>query len=178
MKLLARIEKSYTFWFLLIISGVFFILRLPSLFEPYWYGDEGIYQAVAMLLNSGADLYSGAWENKPPFLLIIYALLNSDQFLLRAASLIFGLVSIWLFYFISRKLFSNSKYASIVPTIIYAAVFGTRIIEGNIANAENFMILPILAAAALVISGETLKKSGQVIAYFSAGLLLEFCVSY
>ena len=69
MKLLARLEKSHSFWFLLIISSLFFLLRLPSLFEPYWYGDEGIYQAVAMLVNNGAHLYSGAWENKPPLLI-------------------------------------------------------------------------------------------------------------
>lgn len=174
MKLLSRIEKSYTFWSLLIISGVFFILRLPSLFEPYWYGDEGIYQAVAMLVKNGAPLYSGAWENKPPLLLIIYALLNSDQFLIRGLSLIFGLVSIWFFYFVAKKLFPSSKYASIVSTAVYAVVFGTRIIEGNIANAENFMLLPILAAAALVLYGKGFKKSRQMISYFSAGLLLSF----
>lgn len=174
MKLLKRIERSYSFWFLLIISGVFFILRLPSLFEPYWYGDEGIYQAVAMLVNSGADLYSGAWENKPPLLIVLYALFNSDQFLLRSLSLIFGLISIWFFYFVAKKLFSGSKYASVVSTSIYAIIFGTRLIEGNVANAENFMLLPILVAALLIISAESFKKSRQILAYFSAGLLLSF----
>jgi len=174
MKLLTRLEKSFSFWFLLIISVIFVLLRIPSLFEPYWYGDEGIYQAVAMLLNSGADLYSGAWENKPPFLLIIYALLESDQFLIRSLSLFFGLISIWFFYLITKKLFPHSRFACIVPTIIYTLIFGTRIIEGNIANAENFMLLPILASAFLILSADNLKKYKKVISYFSAGLLLSF----
>lgn len=174
MKLLARLEKSFSFWFLLIVSILFILLRLPSLFEPYWYADEGIYQAVAILINNGADLYSGAWENKPPFLLIIYALFNSDQFMIRSLSLIFGLLSILFFYLISKKLFPNSKYASIIPTIIYTLIFGTRIIEGNIANAENFMLLPILTSAFLILSSDYFKKTKQVISYFSAGLILSF----
>jgi len=174
MNLLKRNEKSYSFWFLFLTSIFFLLLRIPSLFEPYWYGDEGVYQAVAILINSGADLYSGAWENKPPLLLIIYALLNSDQFLIRSLSLIFGIVSIWFFFFISKKLFIRSKYAPFVSTLFYSLVFGTRIIEGNIANAENFMILPILIGAFLVLSGENLKKSRQALTYFSAGLLLSF----
>ena len=80
----------------------------------------------------------------------------------------------WFFYFLSKRLFTNSKYASLVSTTIYSIVFGTRIIEGNIANAENFMLLPILAAAFLIFSSENLKKSKQIISYFSAGLLLSF----
>lgn len=172
MKLLTRLEKSFSFWFLLIISVVFFLLRLPSLFEPYWYGDEGIYQAVGMLIRSGESLYSGAWDNKPPLLLLFYALFNSDQFIIRGISLIFGLISIWFFYFLAKKLFPVSKSAVIIPTIIYVLVFGTRLIEGNIANSENFMILPILAAVYLIFSAEMLKKSRELLVYFSSGILM------
>lgn len=174
MKTLKKYEKSRSFWFLLIISSIFFLLRLPSLFEPYWYADEGIYQAVAILVNSGQDLYSGAWENKPPFLIIIYALLDSDQFLLRTLSLLFGLVSVWFFYFVAKKLFSNSFQAVVVSTTIYAIVFGTWIIEGNIANAENYMLLPILIGGFIILTENFKSKTRQIISFFSAGFLLSF----
>ena len=105
MKLIAHLEKSKSIWFLLFISFAFFLLRWPSLFEPYWYGDEGIYQAVGLLIRSGAPLYSGAWDNKPPLLYLLYALFNSDQFLIRFVSLIFGIVSIWVFYLLAKRLF-------------------------------------------------------------------------
>ncbi len=172
MKFLSRIEKSFSFWFLLLISVIFTILRFPSLYEPNWYGDEGVYQAIGVLINNGASLYSGAWDNKPPLLLVLYAVLNSDQFIIRATSLIFGLISVWIFYFLSRKLFSKDKYSSVLSTTIYTLIFGSILIEGNIANAENFMLLPILLGAYLVITGESFKKVWHFKTYLFAGFLI------
>src|SRR3990167_94421 len=118
MKLIKRLEKSASFWFFLTISVVFFFLRWPSLYEPYWYGDEGIYQAVGMLINSGAPLYSGAWDNKPPLLYVLYAVFASDQFLIRIVSLFFGLASVWMFYLTAKKLFAKSTISVLVSTSI------------------------------------------------------------
>jgi hypothetical protein len=172
MKRIARLEKNKSFWFLLFISFIFFILRWPSLFEPYWYGDEGIYQAVGMLINDGQKLYSGAWDNKPPLLYVLYAIFNSDQFIVRIVSLIFGLLSVWVFYLLSDKLFSKSKKAAYVSTSIFAVLFGTKILEGNIANAENFMLLPIITSAYLVVSTDFIKKILIHRYTFIAGLVL------
>ena len=172
MKTVIRLEKSKNFWFLIFISFAFFILRLPSLYEPYWYGDEGIYQAVGMLLRNGESLYSGAWENKPPLLLGLYALFNSDQFILRGLSLIFGLVSLWFIFLTSKTLFTTSKYAPAAATAAFAFIFGTRLIEGNIANAENFMILPIMVSAYLIVSADLWKKLWRIKTYAAAGLIL------
>ena len=172
MKLIARLEKSSSFWFLLFISFIFFLLRWPSLFEPYWYGDEGVYQAVGMLLRNGASLYSGAWDNKPPLLYLLYALFNSDQFVIRTVSLIFGLASVWVFYLIARRLFAKSEKSVVIATSFYVVMFGTRIIEGNIANAENFMLLPILISSYFVISTDFVKKIWINRISFLAGLIL------
>ncbi|MEK9176526.1 MAG: glycosyltransferase family 39 protein [Patescibacteria group bacterium] len=172
MKLIAHLEKSKSIWFLLFISFAFFLLRWPSLFEPYWYGDEGIYQAVGLLIRSGAPLYSGAWDNKPPLLYLLYALFNSDQFLIRFVSLIFGIVSIWVFYLLAKRLFHNSNKIAIATTTIYSFGFGTRMVEGNIANAENFMILPILVSAYFVFATDYFKRIWQYKTYFLAGLIL------
>ncbi len=172
MKLFSRLEKSRSFWFLLIISVVFFFLRWPSLFEPYWYGDEGIYQAVGMLINDGAKLYSGAWDNKPPLLYVLYALFNSDQYALRILSLFFGLFSVWAFYFVVKRILPKSKYAAFISTSLYAFAFGTRLIEGNIANAENFMLLPILASAYIIVSGDYIKKAWHFRFHLLSGFLM------
>ncbi len=174
MKLLARLEKSPSFWFLFFSSLIFIVLRIPSLFEPYWYGDEGVYQAVGMLINSGEKLYIGAWDNKPPLLLALYALFNSDQFSLRLISLIFGVVSIWFFYFISKKLLSSNRYAPFISTLIYTVLFGTIIIEGNIANAENFMLLPILIGAFLILYEDPIKRLAAFKTFMLAGFSISF----
>lgn len=146
MKLLIRLEKNKSFWFLLLISFIFFLLRLPSLIEPNWYGDEGIYQVIGMAVNSGSILYSGIWDNKPPLLYLTHALFNGDQFGVRLTSLFVGLFSVWGFFYLSKKLFEKIKI-TIITTTFFAVFFAIPLIEGNIANAENFMLLPIIVAA-------------------------------
>lgn len=164
MRILTRLEGSKEFWFILFTSFLFFILRFPSLFEPLWYGDEGIYQVIGSSLNNGKLLYKEVFDNKPPLLYWLYAILHSDQFLIRLASLIFGVISIVIFFSLSKKLFENNKNnIHYVTTLIFAILYGLPILEGNIANAENFMLLPILVSSFFIVSQ---KK------FFIAGLLL------
>lgn len=139
------------FWLLLITSFLFFLLRFPSLFEPYWYGDEGIYEVLGFGMRNGRLLYRDIWDNKPPLLYVVYALFNGDQFWVKLASLIVGVCTVIAFYFLAKKLFSPQKnYAVQISTILFAVLFGLPLIEGNIANAENFMLLPIIAAATII----------------------------
>ncbi len=146
--LAAFIEDNFTkrdTIFLSLVSLLFVLLRLPSLFEPYWYGDEGIYEVIGIALRQGRVLYSQIWDNKPPVLYLIYALFNGDLFYVKLASLIVGFASVVVFFLVAKKLFKN--FISIfVSTMIFALGFGLPIIEGNIANAENFIILPIITA--------------------------------
>src|SRR3989344_2360267 len=177
MKIFAQFQKAKDFWFLLTASFIFFILRLPSLFEPYWYGDEGIYQVLGMAMRQGRLLYRDIWDNKPPLLYIIYSFFSSDQFLVRLASLIVGILSIIVFFLLAKKLFKNSlsRYFS---TAFFSVFFGLPIIEGNIANAENFMILPITLAGFLIFNlVQKLKNSDKIAIskikiFFVSGFLL------
>lgn len=169
MKLLQNLERSKGFWFIFIICVFFFLLRFPSLFEPYWYGDEGVYHVLGDAINNGRSLYSEAWDNKPPLLHIIYSILNSDQFLVRSLSLVFGLLSVIVFYILSSRLFQNIK-ASYISTILFSILFGLPILEGNIANTENFMLLPILVSAFFVYKSTNEKRNDSLI--FLGGLVL------
>ncbi len=54
--------------FLLIIILLMILLRIPSLFEPYWYGDEGIYLTLGQAIRKGLLLYRDIHDNKPPLL--------------------------------------------------------------------------------------------------------------
>src|SRR3989344_43024 len=172
MKILKGLEGSRQFWFVIFTSFLFFILRFPSLFEPLWYGDEGIYQVVGTSLNHGKLLYAQIFDNKPPLLYWLYAILQSDQFTIRLASLIFGVLAVIMFFFLSKKLFENAKKnnnIAFLTTFIFAILFGLPILEGNIANAENFMLLPIIAAALLI---SNLKNQISDLKLFITGLLL------
>ncbi|MBI4096370.1 MAG: glycosyltransferase family 39 protein, partial [Candidatus Levybacteria bacterium] len=149
-KILKGLERSKEFWFAILTLFLFFILRLPSLFEPLWYGDEGIYQTIGSSLNHGKLLYSEVFDNKPPLLYWLYSFLRSDQFSVRLASLMFGALSVGAFFLLSRRLFKGKNSASCLATLVFAILFGLPTLEGNIANAENFMLLPILVAAFII----------------------------
>jgi len=176
MKILKGLEGNKQFWFVIFTAFLFFILRLPSLFEPLWYGDEGIYQVIGTSLNHGKLLYSEIFDNKPPLLYWLYSILRSDQFTVRLTSAIFGVLSVGVFFLLSKKLFENEKKNNILylTTFVFALLFGLPVLEGNIANAENFMLLPILAAALLISNlkfnpGQNQRTNVKL---FTAGVLL------
>lgn len=172
MKILAKLEKSIGCWFLIAISIVFFFLRFPSLFEPNWYGDEGIYQTLGIGMNAGRLLYEGVFDNKPPLLYFLYSLVSSDQFSIRLLSVLAGILAITAFYFLAKKLFENRK-AVLLSTSFFAVMFGVPLIEGNIANAENFMLFPNILGAIFVLKSlesKTQEKKDKFLFY--AGLIL------
>lgn len=188
MKILKRLEKNINCWFLILALTIFFLLRLPSIFEPYWYGDEGIYQVIGMALDKGKLLYRDIWDNKPPFLYLLYAIFGSDQQIIRFVSIIFGLLSVVIFFILSQRLLKNKK-SVFVSTLFFTVIFGLPVIEGNIANAENFMILFILLSAYFVFAKKKLFLSGIILALaflfkivaifdFSAFLLFLFFVQH
>ena len=178
MKFLAKAEKSRNFWFLLIASFIFFLLRFPSLFEPYWYGDEGIYQVLGMAIRNGRLLYRDIWDNKPPLLYILYSFFNSDQFWLRLVSVVFGILALIAFYALCKKLFSqrqNGGKIAIFSTSIFGLLFALPLVEGNIANAENFMLFFIILAGFLIFSEkEKLKNNILALSGFLLGIAFLF----
>lgn len=176
MRFFNILEKSRDFYFLICTSFLFFLLRLPSLFEPHWYGDEGIYQVIGIAIGQGRLLYRDIWDNKPPLLYLLYALFNSDQFTLRLISLIFGILAVITFFFLAKKLFSN-KLPVYFSTLFFAVFFGLPLLEGNIANSENFMLFPILLSALIILQCSTYKNKNEFkyhSSVFAAGLVLSF----
>jgi hypothetical protein len=172
MKFLAKLEKSREIWFLITASLIFFFLRFPSLFEPNWYGDEGIYQTLGIGIKAGRLLYRDIFDNKPPLLYLLYSFVSSDQFMIRLLSLIFGLISVSVFFYLCKRLFQNTK-ASFVATTAFAALFGLPLIEGNIANAENFMLLLNISAGYLILKSlDTKILNTRYLILFFAGLVL------
>ena len=156
--------------FISVVVLIFSLLRLPSVIEPYWYGDEGIYEVLAQAMNQGRGLYSGIWDNKPPLLYIIYAIFNGDQFYAKLLSLIFGALSVVVLFFLAQKLFLK-KLSVYVSTAFFALLFGLPVLEGNIANAENFMLLPVILSFYLMVINKDKKKMFYAV---SCGILLSF----
>lgn len=167
------------------------LLKLPSLFEPYHYGDEGIYQVIGQVVHHGGFLYRDIWDNKPPLLYLLYAFFNGDQFWIRLASLIFALLVTTTFYFLTQEIFSKRSKIPFLTTLLFGILLSLPLLEGNIANAENFMLFPIILAFYLTfknfprISNQTLLVSGfllslaflfKVVAVFDFSALFLFLV--
>jgi len=172
MKLLRNIFATHESRFLLLVLLAFFLMRLPSLFEPLWYGDEGIYQVLGRAMMNGRILYSGIWDNKPPLLYLIYGLVNADQFIIRLLSYFLGAISVYGVFLLSREFFSQNWIRNLT-TALFAILFAIPATEANIGNAENFFLVFLICSALIIVRSTRIesreKKRKQL---FFAGLLL------
>lgn len=137
MKIATYLSKNR---FLLIGILLLIFLRIPSLFEPMWYVDEGMYATISRHLNNGYNLYTEIYDHKPPLLFYIYALLGEDQILFKARllNILLGIISIIGIFAFAKKYFSPRVAKT--AFLLSAVLLGSPIIEGNIANAENFFL--------------------------------------
>lgn len=143
-------------------------LKIPSLFEPNHYGDEGIYQTIGQALSRGALLYRDIWDNKPPLLYLVYSFFDGEQFLVRLFSLIVGILTIVVFYLLAQEVLKRPKI-TLVATALFALLTSLPLLEGNIANAENFMLFPIILAFYLTLKNFPKIKNASI---FTSGALL------
>jgi len=137
---------KFKYWFILFL--IFLILRVPSLFEPYWYGDEGIYLVLGQAIRKGITLYSHIHDNKPPTLYYLAAL-GQTVFGFRLLLLIFMAPTIYFFHRLSQ--FFLSQKGSKIATFIFLILTSIPFFEGNIANAEVFMLLPTIVGVLLLV---------------------------
>lgn len=157
--------------FLVSVLLLTIILRLPSLFEPYWYGDEGIYLAIGMALKKGLFLYRDIYDNKPPLLYLI-AELAGNLFWFRFALFLSCLASVVLLSKLTNIFFPGKKTVQRIVLLAFTILLNIPLIEGNIANAEIFQILPVLGAVYLLVKGKNIPYRD----YFLSGLLFSIAV--
>lgn len=148
-------------WAILLCLFLTIILRIPSLFEPFWYGDEGIYLALGQALKKGVVLYSGIHDNKPP-LLYILASIADNVFWFRAMLLIWTMATISLFWALLEKLFGKDKRKVNLALFFFTILANIPLIEGNIANSEIFMIGPVILGILLIFPFLLKPKTAKV----------------
>lgn len=160
--------------FIFILLLIVFILRLPSLFEPYWYGDEGIYLTIGMAIKKGYLLYRDIYDNKPPLLYLLTALANGKQFWFRLFLSTSLLASIYFFYQFCLLLFENQTKKAKIATLFFSFLTTIRAFEGNIANSELFILLPTILGFSLSLR----EKRGNFPSSFLIGALLSLGFLY
>lgn len=157
-KVFKAIDKIHVPSWLLILLISVIILRIPSFFEPFSYGDEMIYLTLGNGVRKGLVLYRDIHDNKPP-LLYLTAAVAGNVFWFRTILAAWSLVTIYFFWKLTDNLFSKNKLISKISTIIFTIFTTIPLLEGQIANAENFMIgFSILAFFVLVTKKATTKN--------------------
>lgn len=162
-----KIEKHHIFLGLILL--LIFVLRFPSLFEPFWYGDEGIFAAVGRNLNLGGVLYETAWDNKPPMIYLTYQaifnLFGVSMFWLRLVTIIVVLTVAAIIYEIAEMTIGAKR--ALIAALGFGFLSSLRIIEGNLALTEIYMILPITFAMMVAV-----KRKFDYPSVFAAGFLI------
>jgi hypothetical protein len=138
------------------------VLRIPSFLEPYSYGDEMIYLSMGEAVRQGIPLYKELHDNKPPLLYLVAAAAGS-LFWFKAFLAIWHLVTIYVFWKLAQILFPidlqaqqsgkfNKENLHKIATVIFAIFTTLPLLEGNIANAELFMIGPTILGFYILLS--------------------------
>lgn len=160
---------------LAIVLLATFILRLPNLFEPPWYDDEGIYAAIGHALLEGESLYRDVLDNRPPGMYWLYAgmLAVSDYSVafvkLTATAFLLGTQTV--LYGIARRLWNAD--AGLLAAGLLGLLASLFILEGNTANSEIFMMLPTAVGMLLVLRG---RAFGAGVAFGLAFLIKQIAV--
>ncbi len=150
-KLHELLDKANITNWLGIVLFLTILLRIPSFFEPYYYGDEMIYLNLGEGVRQGQILYKEIFDNKPP-LIYLTAALAGNLFWFKAILAFWNLATIVIFWNLVRLLFdtkggySKNEKLQKVSTVFFALLTTLPTLEGNTVNAELFMVGPSLLA--------------------------------
>jgi hypothetical protein len=155
------------------VLALVLVLRIPSFFEPYYYGDEMVYMSLGQGVRQGVELYKNIHDNKPP-LLYLTAAVAGNLFWFKVILAFWSLTTVAFFFKLAKLLFKSDKTVK-VATVIFALLTTLPLLEGPIANAENFMI-GFSIMAFLILLGNNLTSKKIFLAGFLFGIATLFKV--
>jgi 4-amino-4-deoxy-L-arabinose transferase-like glycosyltransferase len=141
-------------WWALPGVLVFVVARLPSFFEPHWYGDEAGYATIARELLRGKTLYVDAWNNKPPLQLWTVALpvglFGASEAALHVLTFISGLLALAGVAVLGRRLLSpwRAGFALVAAGLL----LGMPILDAELIVPESLLIAPATWAGVVLIT--------------------------
>ncbi|HBL51700.1 MAG: hypothetical protein A3D24_02620 [Candidatus Blackburnbacteria bacterium RIFCSPHIGHO2_02_FULL_39_13] len=168
-------------WILILFA---IILRIPSLFEPYWYGDEAIYLTLGEGIRHNLVLYRDIFDHKPPLIYLIAAAAGS-LYWFKLILLVWSIGTIALFWKLARETVKNSTILEknhdisvVVASTIFTISTTLPMLEGNIANAELFLIGPIFLGLLFTLSEWPNFVKNKLLRIFIGGVLFSFALLF
>lgn len=131
-----------------------------------------IYLTLGEAIKQGLRLYSDIHDNKPP-LIYVTAAISGNLFWFKTILALWSLGTIYVFWRLTETLYPKNNKLQKTACIVFAVITTTPIFEGQIANAENFMIGPIILAFYMLI-----KQKNTSFNLLAAGSLLSMATLY
>jgi len=144
------------------------LLRLPSLTEPRWYFDEGVFTTVAWATSKGLPLYAGAYDLQPPGIYWLFRVLialgaGEHHLVTQVAGALFVVATALLTFVISLR-FMSLRAAALAGALT-AFVLSIPTLDGDLLNVE-------LAALPFFLASLRFAFSRRWVLIFVSGILL------
>jgi hypothetical protein len=148
------------------------LIRVPSLFEPRWYFDEGVFTTVAWATSKGLPLYSRVYDLQPPGIYWLYRLMiafgaGEHHFVAQLVGALFVVATAVLTFVISLR------FMPLRPAALAGAMTGLVLsiptLDGDLLNVE-------IAALPFFLASLRLAFSRRWPLVFASGVLLGVAV--
>jgi hypothetical protein len=177
----ARTPRSWA-WLLVLILLVAF--RIPSIVQPAG-GDQWLYSYVADRVLDGDVPYRDAFEQKPPGVFGVYALMWGAwprESAIAGADLVAAALVAWLLVGLGRTLFGGRVGEGAAALFLLLGDPAIQRLGGlNVrAQCETFIALAVTGALVLAVQGAEAKGSRSAMRLLIAGVLcgLAFWLKY
>jgi len=136
-----RFTKNYKA-IVLILAVIFVIfLRIPSIFEPHWYNDEGIFANNGIQILSGAKMYLDVWDHKPPLIFLVFTVSSLLGNTLQFAKIFATIFTVLTFIAIWWQINANyGKKGFLTIVVLTTLLLNSYLFESNIVTPEIFMV--------------------------------------
>ena len=154
----------------IFLTVLVLILRLPSFVMPHYYGDEEIYFVMGRAWRSGVPLYQAMFDHKPP---LIYILAGIAPTMLAFRAMLAGMMVLHtvLFFELARAIWGKTKpYLTYLSSLLFVIITTLPTFEGLTVNAELLMMIPVTGAA-LLLWNTRADTGARPYRYLLAGLL-------
>ena len=143
-------------------------MRLPSLTEPPWYYDDGVFTSVAWTMSKGVPLYSGVYDLQPPGIYWLYSLLvasgaDGHHYVVQIAAAV-AVVAIALLTFVISMRGMPLRLAVLAGALTGFAL-SLPTLDGDLLNVE-------VVALPFFLAGLLMAFSGRAWAVLVSGALL------
>ncbi len=157
-------------WILLMLILLFVGAVRFRLLQVPFERDEGEYAYVAQLILQGIPPYIEAYNMKYPgtyaAYAVIMALFGQTHGAVHFGLLLINAATIILVFLVTRHLFDF--YTGTVSAAAYALLSVGQSVQGVFANAEHFVVLPVLCGILLLLKGVQRERS---LLLFGSGVL-------